>query len=103
MPWPTVGELLPRVEDAYSKQEKWSDWILSEEHHGPEWRTVFGSVDAETIWAALTGAILVAPVVSARRVADGGVSCGVDVLLTLNGRRAIVRSAWHYAHENDAP
>lgn len=103
MTWPQIDQPLPRARDAYSSAGKWDDWILHEEHHGPDWRSVFGEVDAEMIWPALTEAILVAPVISVRRVADGGVSCGVDVSVTLNDRTSTVRTAWHYADEEDAP
>jgi hypothetical protein len=103
MTWPAVGEPLPRAHDAYSDAVKWDEWILHDRRHGPDWASVFGVVDADMIWSALTEAILVAPVISVRLVADGGVSCGVRAPLTLNGRTATVRSAWHYASESDAP
>lgn len=103
MTWPRIDHPLPRAADAYSSAVKWDDWILHEDRHGPDWASVFGPVDAQMIWAALTGAILTAPVISVRRVADGGVSCGVDVSLNLNDRTAAVRTAWHYATENDPP
>jgi hypothetical protein len=79
MPWPTIGEVLPRAEDAYSKPEKWSEWILAHEHHGPDWSALFGAVDFESIWPALADAILIAPALDVRDVGDGGVSCRVEV------------------------
>jgi len=103
MTHPVVGRPLPRASDAYSEAAKWSDWVLSEEHHGPDWRAVFGVVDVEAIWPALREAIMTAPIISIREAADGGLSCGVYVSLTLNDRTALVRSAWHYEAENDAP
>jgi hypothetical protein len=103
MTWPQIDEPLPRAPDAYSSAIKWDEWILHRDHHGLDWASVFGPVDAETIWSALTEAILTAPVISVRRVADGGVSCGVDVLLTLTDRTAIVRTAGHYANDDDPP
>jgi hypothetical protein len=103
MTWPVVGQPLPRASDAYSEAVKWTDWILSDEHHGSDWRAVFGMVDPEAIWAVLTEAIVTAPIITIREAAGGGLSCGVAVSLTLNDRTAMVRSAWHYAAENDAP
>jgi hypothetical protein len=103
MTWPQIDQPLPRALDAYSSATKWDEWILHPEHHGPDWRLLFGEVDAEMIWRVLADAIVTAPVISVRRVADGGVSCGVDVSMTLNDRTATVRTAWHYANEEDAP
>jgi hypothetical protein len=103
MPSPTIGNPLPRAEDAYSTHAKWREWILADEHHGPDWTAVFGTADRATIWPTLAAAILIAPVLEIREVADGGLSCRVDVLLTLNNRTATVRTAWHYAEEDDAP
>lgn len=103
MTWPQIDQPLPRAPDAYASAIKWDEWILHAEHHGPDWTAVYGAVDPAMIWSALTQAILIAPVISVRRVAGGGVSCGVDASLTLNNRTATVRSAWHYADPDDAP
>jgi hypothetical protein len=103
MPWPTVGDPLPRAEDAYTTLVKWRGWILADQHHGPDWTAVFGAVDFESIWPTLIDAILVAPALDVREVAEGGRSCRVEVWMTLNERTARVRSVWHYAHDDDAP
>jgi hypothetical protein len=102
VPVPEIGKPLPRAEDAYSTPEKWELWILADDRHGPDWRAVFGEVDAETAWSALAQAVLAAPVVSVQRT-GAHVTYRVDVVLTLNRRTAIVRSAWHYSDENAAP
>lgn len=103
MPGPEVGKPLPRVADAYTTPEKWELWILADEHHGPDWRAVFGELDFDSVWTALADAVTTAPVVTTREVGKHGSSCRVDVSLTLNARTATVRSIWHYAAEQDAP
>lgn len=100
---PTIGRPLPRAEHAYSSPEKWALWILAGEHHGPDWRRVFGLVDRETVWAALASSVVSAPVASVRAVIGGRVTCRVDLPLTINDRTATVRSIWHYADDDAAP
>lgn len=104
MPLPTVGHPLPRAGEAYATSEKWAEWILADRGHGQEWARVFriGPADSEQIWRALADAVLGALVSAVRRVAVG-VTCEVDVALTINERTATVRSAWHYADTDDAP
>jgi hypothetical protein len=69
---PEIGEPLPRSGEAWSAREKWTDWILAVDGHGPHWRAVFGEIDADAAWAAIADAVLSAPVVSLRQTAAGG-------------------------------
>jgi hypothetical protein len=104
MPKPTIGQPLPRADDAYATAEKWTEWILADRGHGREWTRVFrvGPADSEQIWQAMADAVLDAPVSSVREVALG-VTCEVYMDMTINARTATVRSAWHYADNEDAP
>jgi hypothetical protein len=103
VPAPEVGKPLPRAEAAWSAPEKWTDWILADRGHLHDLYRVFGAVDQDMIWTALTSRIPTAPVDSVRPAGGGGVNCQVDLLLTFNGRTANVRSIWHYADENAPP
>jgi hypothetical protein len=103
VPAPQVGKPLPRAEDAWSAREKWTDWILAGRGHLDDWRRVFGAVDRDMIWTALTGRIATAPIESIRPAVGGGVNCQVDLLLTFNNRSADVRSIWHYQDDNATP
>lgn len=57
MSWPpTVGEPLPRAEDAWREQIKLEGWILAERGHGAEWQRVFHvSVRADSADNCLRG------------------------------------------------
>jgi hypothetical protein len=101
---PTVGHPLPHADEAYVTPEKWAKWILADRGHGGEWGRVFRVhlADSEQIWQAIGNAVLDAPVSAVRNVAVG-MTCEVDVELTINERTATVRSAWHYADTEDAP
>jgi hypothetical protein len=101
---PTIGHPLSRADEAYVTPEKWTEWILSDRGHGEEWGRVFRAhlADSEQIWQAIADAVLDAPISAVRKVAVG-VTCEVDVELTINERTATVRSAWHYADTEDAP
>jgi hypothetical protein len=87
MPAPTVGQPLPRADEAYAAPEKWAEWILADRGHGEEWARVFNvhPSDAERIWQAIASAVLDAPVSAVRHVALG-VTCEVCVELTVNER-----------------
>lgn len=37
MPYPEIGQPLPRAADAYATAVKWRGWILAVQGHGPEW------------------------------------------------------------------
>jgi len=104
MPVPKVGLPLPRADEAYAVPEKWAEWILADRGHGREWAQVFlvHPSDSEQIWQAIADAVLDAPVSAVMKVAVG-VTCEVRVKLTIEGRTATVRSAWHYADKEDAP
>jgi hypothetical protein len=99
-----VGELLPRAERAFTTEVKWDDWILAPSPgHGADWFRVFGSVSMEKAWAAILDGLENAPIRDIRMTIDGGISCGVQMMLTLNGRTAPIRTAWHYADPHAAP
>lgn len=102
MTWPELGVPLVRLEDAYVPPEKWSLWILAEEHHGPHWRRVFGSLDAERLWVAITAAAITQPITLIRDLGPFGRTCRVPMRLTLNDRTATVLTVWHYDFA-DAP
>lgn len=104
-PTPTINEPLPRAADAYAEPEKWREWIFTERGHGPEWARVFhvGLADTETVWTAITGAILDAPIHKIVDRGQDGVVCGVDMELTIASRRARVRTSWHYEYARAAP
>lgn len=105
MPFPTVGQPMPRAADAYSTADKWRGWILAARGHGEDWARVFdiGPDDGEQLWAAIAPAVLDAPVSVVRDRAPHGVVCAVEVTLTVNDRTASVATAWHYAEEDAAP
>jgi hypothetical protein len=104
MPYPEIGQPMPRVASARATADKWRGWILAEHGHGPEWARVFnvGPDESKRIWQAIRNAVLDAPVVAIRDRAPHGVVCGVEVTLTINDRTAAVATAWHYA-DQDAP
>ena len=103
-PTPTVGETLPRVDDAYMTPEKLR-WILAEHGHGQEWTHVFhiGDEDAERLWSAIADTVRDAPIFRVIDRHEFGIVCGVMIELTLNERTAIVTTSWHYATAGDAP
>jgi hypothetical protein len=105
MPYPEIGQPLPRASDTYAAPEKWRGWILAAHGHLPEWARVFdvGADDGGRIWSAITEAILDAPVSTVRDRARHGVVCGVEVELTINDRTARVATAWHYIDDEAAP
>ena len=78
-------------------------WILHDDHHGADWRSSFGEVTFDEAWAALAQAVLTAGVVTVRDTIRFGVTCAVDVVITLNGRSRTVRTAWHYESPGAAP
>jgi hypothetical protein len=104
MPTPKIGNRLPRAAEAYTTPQKWSDWILAPHGHGREWARIFrvSPTDVEMIWQVLAEGILDATISSVREV-KVGVSCEVQVDLTINSRTARVRSAWHYVDPDAAP
>jgi hypothetical protein len=81
MPYPEIGQPLPRASDAYATAEKWRGWILAEHGHGPEWARVFNvePTDEERIWSAIAAVIVHARVSALRSRAPYGVVCGVQV------------------------
>lgn len=105
MPYPEVGQPLPRAHRAHAATEKWRGWILAAHGHGPEWARVFDVEpdDSGQIWQAIAAAVLGAPVSTVRDRRPHGVVCGVDLELTINDRTAQVATAWHYVDEQAAP
>ncbi|MGH2712295.1 MAG: DUF6883 domain-containing protein [Thermoleophilaceae bacterium] len=105
MPFPEIGQPLPRAADAHAAADKWRGWILARHGHGDDWARVFdvGPADSGRIWAAVAAGVLDAPVSVTRDRAPHGVVCGVEVTLTINDRTALVATAWHYADEDAAP
>jgi hypothetical protein len=104
-PWPPkVGEQLPRPDQVWFEQSK-LNWILSSEGHGPEWTRVFrvDLGDRERVWLAIAGAMYGAAIKEVRDRSPFGISCGVEVDLTLNARSALTLVSWHYAIEIAAP
>ena len=105
MPFPTIGQPMPRAADAYATPEKWRGWILAPQGHGRDWARVFGAgaKDSERLWNAISDAVLDAPVSAVRDRAPHGVVCGVEFVLTINDRTARVATAWHFTGEDAAP
>lgn len=105
MPFPTIGQPMPRAADAHSSGQKWARWILAAHGHGPEWARVFraGVEDRERIWSAIAARVLDAPVTTIRHRAPHGVVCGVELTLTINERTTPIATSWHYPDEEAAP
>jgi hypothetical protein len=105
MPFPTLGEPLPRVADAYASVDKWDGWILAGHGHGVEWTRVFAATacDRELVWSAIAQAVTDVPVSTIRERVPYGVIAGVELTLTINARTASVQTAWHYLDEDAAP
>jgi hypothetical protein len=105
MGWPPkIGEPLPRARDAWYQWSKVEDWVLGPRGHGAEWRTVFhvGLDDWLPIWEAIVEATTEGKIQVVRNPMFG-ITCGVDVELTINHRTAPVTLSWHYVGENSAP
>lgn len=105
MPFPTVGQPMPRAADAYATEDKWRRWILAAPGHGEDWARVFavGRNDSVRVWKAIAAAVPDGPVSVVRDRGPYGVVCGVEVTLTINDRTAPVATAWHYLDEDAAP
>ena len=106
MAWPPrTGELLPRAEQAWCEPSKWNGWILAAHGHGPEWEKVLHVTleEVDTLWEAIAAAVLVEPV--SRVVGRGrhGLNCRGDLQLSVGGRSAVIRTAWHYADPGGSP
>lgn len=97
-----IGRPLPRAADAYVDDMKWTGWILAEHGHGADLYRRFGLVESAEIWRAIIDELEVAPIVNLR-FSGHGVTCGVQMSLTLNGRTGPVRTAWHYDEPTAAP
>lgn len=102
---PKLGARLPRAAEAWCESTKWEGWILARRGHGPEWAKVLhvGPDDVEAIWKAISTAVLLAPVSRVIDLGEYGISCRVDVQLTIRKRSAQIRTAWHYADAESPP
>jgi hypothetical protein len=105
MPFPKIGQPMPRAAYAHASPDKWRGWILAARGHGSEWACVFDVApeDSGRIWHTIAGAALDAPVSTIRDRAPHGIVCGVEMTLTINDRTASVATSWHYADEHAAP
>jgi hypothetical protein len=104
MPTPTIGQTLPRADEAYTAPEK-LDWILAERGHGREWTRVLRirSDDTERFWDAIAQAVFDAPIFKVVDREPDGVVCGVETILVVGERSVKTRLFWHYKHADDAP
>lgn len=105
MSWPPrIGDPLPRAEDAWCTQNKLTDWVLSKDGHGSEWKRVFRVTvdDLDLVWESLALGVLTAPVTAIRQP-DAGISCEILFELEINARVAFVVTAWHYADADSTP
>jgi hypothetical protein len=102
---PEVGEPLPRAAEAWSQAHEWSDWILSERGHGPEFERVLHVTleQVDVLWEAIAAAVLLESVSKVIDRGEHGITCRVDVGLTIAGRSAPIRTAWHFADADSAP
>jgi hypothetical protein len=104
MAWPPgAGDPLPRPASVWFEQVK-LEWILGVQGHGREWAHVFhvDFEDRERVWRAIADAMPQATITEVRQ-SPYGVTCGVEVGLTLNDRRAPTLISWHYAISIAAP
>jgi hypothetical protein len=105
MPWPPgIGEPLPRAANIWFERSK-LEWILGADGHGREWTRVFhvDSGDWERVWEAITGATAGATITEVRKRPPHGITCEVQVSLTIRNRSAKALISWHYALEIAAP
>jgi hypothetical protein len=105
MPWPPrAGEPLPRAASIWFEQGK-LELILGAEGHGREWARVFhvDSGDWELVWRAIAEATPGVTIKEVRKRSPHGVTCGVQVGLTIGDRSAQTLISWHYALEIAAP
>lgn len=104
MSWPPrIGAPLPRAEYVWCERSKLK-WILGEEGHGREWTRVFRVDDGDMarVWRAIADAMTRATITEVRE-SPYGITCGVEVGLTIDGRHAPTLISWHYAVEIAAP
>ena len=106
MSWPPrTGEVLPQAAEAWHEQEKFDRWVLATRGHGREWMRVFGvgPEDRERVWAAIARAAAGAAIVEVRDRSPFGITCGIEVELTIGERTAPVAVSWHYTEDGAAP
>jgi hypothetical protein len=102
---PKPGEILSRPEDAWYEWRKVEDWILGPEGHSSEWSTVFhiNLGDWKLLWGSLAEAVIGTTIDVVRDRRPNGITCGVNVGLTINGRHAPMVTSWHYSSRDSAP
>jgi hypothetical protein len=106
MGWPPqITEALPRAAECWCEQTKLLGWVLGSEGHGDEWQRVMhvSVEDAESVWKAISAAVVQGRVTGVRDLGRFGVNCEVDAALTLGERSATIRTIWHYAAPSAAP
>lgn len=115
MAWPpTIGEPLPRAEDAYNVHEKLRDYSLNLAHDVGGNKAVgflqilgISSADAEYLAAALLDGVRELAVTAVRDNAPFGLNCNVIVPVRGLGQRADrvtnVLTSWELRHEDDRP
>jgi hypothetical protein len=94
---------MPRADDAFVEDEKWDRYVLADIGHGDDWRRTFGEFDPAALWSMLAAAACDAGVVDVHDLGPLGVTCRVQISLTVNERTASVRTVWHYETEETAP
>lgn len=96
---------MPRASDAFSEAHKWTDWILAERGHGPEFERVLRVTlaDLDALWEAISQRILSDAVTGVRDLGAHGLNCEVDMELTLGGRTAMLRTVWNYGGPGATP
>jgi len=102
MTWPEFGKPLPRAPGAFPPLDKWG-YILGDEGHVPHWLRVFGDMDAQRLWNAITAAVIAEPITFIRDLGPLGQTCRVPIQLTLNNRTATVLTVWQYDYEDARP
>jgi hypothetical protein len=106
MSWPPrIGDPLPRGDQAWYEPIKLESWILAGRGHGLEWQRVFrvGVDDGARVWEAIATAARRATIATVRDRGADGIVCGIEVVLTVGDRSALVTVSWHYADQNAPP
>lgn len=115
MPWPpTIGEPLPRADEAFGIGEKLVAYCLNIEHEvgGPKARGFLrvlgvGIDDVDYLADTLRTAVLEAPTTAVRDKAPFGVLCEVRIVVAglreHRDRVATVTTAWELQHAEDRP
>ena len=115
MPWPpTIGQRLPRAEQAFGIREKLAAYCLHHDHEigGPKAQGFqrilgIGLVDLEYLTETLRAGILATPITDVRNNAPFGVLCEVRIVVAglreHHDRIVPVTTSWELRHGDDAP